>query len=58
MYYYIWNRSTIQGSNKDLLYSTRKSTQCSVIIHMGEERMDIGICVTDLLRYKPEANTA
>ena len=46
--------------SKDLLYSTRKSTQYSVMAYMGREskkRVDICICVTDSLCCTPATNT-
>ena len=49
-----------QITNKDLLYSTGKSTQYSVMAYMGKEykkSMDIWICITDLLYCIFENNT-
>ena len=45
--------------NKDLLYSTGKSTQYSVVTYIGKESEKewiYGICITDSLCYTPEPN--
>lgn len=49
-----------QITNKDLGYSTGKSTQYSVITYMGKEskRMNICICMIDSLCCMPETNIA
>ena len=46
--------------NKDLLYSTGKFTQYYMIAYMGKESEKewVCICLTDLLCYMPEINTA
>lgn len=43
-------------SDKDLLYSTGKSTQPSVITYMGK-KMDLCLGITDSLCGTPETNT-
>ena len=50
-----------QITSKNLLYSTGKSTQYSVMAYMGKEskkRVDICICITNSLCCTPESNTA
>ena len=47
-------------TNKDLLCTTRNSTQLSVTTYMGKEykkRVDICVCITDSLCYTVAANT-
>ena len=48
-----------QISNNDLLYSTVKSTQYSVITYMGRESEKewISIFMTDSICYTPKTNT-
>ena len=47
-------------TNKDLLYSTGNSTQCSEMAYMGKEpkRVDICIRITDSPCCTPETDTA
>ena len=48
------------GSNKNLLYSTGNSTECSVMAYMDKnlkKKKRVDICVTDSFCYTPETNT-
>ena len=45
-----------QTTNKDLLYSAGKFTQCSVTTYGGGGRMDVCVCVTDPPCCKHDAN--
>ena len=46
-------------TNKDLLYSTKNSTLCSVMVYIGKRiknRVDICICITVSFCHTPKTN--